>query len=115
VPGGIHDLQSKINHSTRARRRSGGTGVGGLGMSKSRAKHRAGQRNDVRWLVGGIAGLESWEEDGGMIFKIELQQEGRKKPDIAYLPLFYGDFLSVCVSCSSIQILKNSGHLFTFI
>jgi hypothetical protein len=69
----IYNLKSKINHSTRARRRSGGSGVGGLGMSKSRARHRAGQRSDVRWLVGGIAGLESRKEDEGEAFEIKLQ------------------------------------------
>jgi hypothetical protein len=56
-------------------------------MSKSRARHRAGQRSDVRWLVGGIAGLESREEDEGQVFEIKLQLSQQVRS------------LMVCVSC----------------
>jgi hypothetical protein len=78
--GGIHDLQSeifnlqsRISHPTRARQRSGGSGVSCLGISKSRARHRGGKRSDVRWVAGGIVGLEGRGKDGGRNVKSSLK------------------------------------------
>jgi hypothetical protein len=63
-PSSIHDLK-KVTPPAPAGVPAG-RGRVVRGMSKSGAKRRGGQRNEIRWRLGGIDGLESSGEDDGM-------------------------------------------------